>query len=78
MPRQVLAWQCRFCGEIKKSEKIAARHEAACLANPDCRNCIVCKHEESSPGSKSVCGVRGVNCSRAVSANCEDFGRNDA
>ena len=83
MARRILAWQCRYCGVIKKSETICERHERTCLKNPDARNCIVCEHSfkptveflfDEEPACSLMCH-KGKVCSRATSAKCEYFKR---
>lgn len=75
MARRILAWECKYCGAIKKSETICERHEKTCLKNPDARNCIVCKHSYNRDVKISCC--KGKVCSRATSAKCEYFERGD-
>lgn len=74
MARQILAWQCRYCGDVKKTRKIAERHEKTCLKNPEAKNCVLCIHSMNDPYTNTlVCSVRKLNCSRAVSADCDQF-----
>ena len=83
MARRILAWECRHCGSIKKSEYICQRHEKACLSNPDARNCILCVHSRSinigdgiiDKSMQLVCRQTDRICSTAVSANCPYFVR---
>jgi len=77
MAKQVLAWKCRYCGVIKKSETIATRHERSCLNNPEAKNCIVCVESYTGYGGNNVltCTARRCDCSRAISANCDKFQR---
>lgn len=76
MARQIIAWQCEFCGEIKKSQYIAERHEVACLKNPHAVNCQICAHRTwDYEDDKAVCSLTNKQCTRAVSANCNDFKR---
>lgn len=75
MARRVLAWQCKYCGEIKKSETIAVRHELTCVKNPDARNCMVCAYSVGSENTRELLCQKGKTCSRAVSAKCEHFKR---
>ena len=72
MARRVLAWECKYCGAIKKSETIALRHEITCVKNPDARNCMVCTYSQGN-GSGTLLCQKGKTCSRAVSAKCEHF-----
>lgn len=72
MVRQILAWQCRYCGGVKKTKHIAERHEITCLQNPDAKNCVLCVNSITDPGFL-FCSVRGIKCSSAVSASCEQF-----
>ncbi len=74
MARRIIAWECKYCGEIKKSEKIALRHEASCLKNPDAKNCTLCVNSEKQEG-RLICVKHGQYCSRAISAYCDDFVR---
>jgi len=68
MAKRILAWECRYCGKIKKTEIICLRHEKACLSNPDAHNCLMCGHHTGR-----ICDKRGCMCSTAVSAKCEHF-----
>lgn len=85
MARRILAWECRYCGAIKKSETICERHEITCLKNPQARNCVVCENgykptiEFLSEDDKvpSLLCKKGKVCSRATSAKCEYFARKD-
>lgn len=83
MARRVFAWQCQHCGALKRTELIAKRHEAACLHNPNARNCILCIHGYDSRDAFQIqvgigrthlkCSKRRINCSTAVSVKCEYF-----
>lgn len=75
MARRILAWECRYCGAIKKTENICLRHEKTCMKNPDARNCILCKHSSNKPGTRELLCQKGKKCSQATSANCEHFTR---
>jgi hypothetical protein len=85
MPKQVLAWQCRYCGSLKKTEKIAVRHEKSCTQNPNPRNCILCQYSYKEKieddfligYGKLICSKRGCDCSKAVSADCPVFKRKE-
>ena len=77
MARRVLAYECRYCGDIKKTENICLRHEKTCLKNPDARNCIVCAYSIQQSGARKLLCQKGKICSQAVSANCEHFTRKD-
>lgn len=48
MARRVLAWECRYCGALKKNENICVRHELSCLENPEAKNCYFCIHSLKS------------------------------
>lgn len=73
MARRVLAWECRYCGALKKTENICLRHEKACMKNPNPRNCILCKYGRSNDSGMSLICQKGKTCSQATSANCEYF-----
>ena len=78
MARRILAWECRHCGTIKKTENICIRHEKTCMKNPDARNCILCEHSYTEIGQTGLAGLickKGKKCSQATSANCEYFVR---
>lgn len=92
MATKVEMWQCGFCGELKKRQNIAERHEITCLSNPNCKNCLVCVHcietkeEMYDEGfytiittTKTVrrCDLNRSLCSQAVSANCTNFERKE-
>ena len=78
MARRVLAWECQYCGALKRTEKIAVRHEKTCLKNPDSKNCLKCKNSYTDASwdgglPERRCKVKSSGCSRAVSADCEYY-----
>lgn len=75
MARRILMWECEYCGKVKKTEKICKRHEAACLCNPDSKNCLLCKHMIDTTPKR--CAVRRCFCSTAVSSNCDHYDPKD-
>lgn len=77
MAVRVLAYECKYCGALKKSKKVCENHEIACLSNPNARNCLRCQHMTKLADGTKVCGVSNKRCSVAVSANCEDFLRRE-
>lgn len=82
MARRVLAYECQYCGAIKKSKNIATRHEESCKQNPNARNCMFCVHhtklEECVPGGGRLwCPLRSMACSSAVGAKCPHFKRTE-
>lgn len=81
MARRVLAWECRYCGQIKKTENICMRHEKTCLKNNDAHNCILCERsyyssldDDKLVGTRLMC-QEGKKCSQATSADCKYFKR---
>lgn len=74
MAVRVLAYECKYCGALKKGKKVCENHEIACLSNPEAKNCVRCQHIKNTESGR-VCGLTGKRCSVAVSANCEDFVR---
>ena len=74
MATRTLAYECKYCGALRRTKNVCERHELTCFQNPDAKNCILCQH---STGSKMcrVCEVTGKRCSVAVSAHCEHFAR---
>ena len=77
MARRILAWECRYCGTIKKTENICMRHEKTCMRNPDAHNCILCQHSITQSNTRDLQCQKGKKCSQATSANCEYFTRKD-
>lgn len=77
MAVRVLAYECKYCGTLKKTKNNCEKHEVACLSNPDAKNCLLCAHATSDEKGK-ICGKTGKRCSMAVSANCNDFTRREA
>lgn len=73
MARRVLAWECRYCGALKKTENICLRHEKSCLKSPKPKNCILCKYSQVLETNKSLSCQKGKTCSQATSANCEYY-----
>lgn len=77
MATRTLAYECMYCGALKRSKNICERHEKTCLSNPESKNCVRCKNSGSS--SKGLmCKVTHKRCSVAVSADCEHFVRREA
>lgn len=74
MALRVLAYQCKYCGALKKTKNTCERHEIACLSNPNAKNCMLCRHRTTHE-NKRVCGLSGKLCSSSVSANCTAFER---
>ena len=71
MAKRVLAYECKYCGTLKKSQTIAERHEITCMKGTDPRNCSVC--ENSFLTQDGLKCRKGIKCSSAVSAKCEYF-----
>ena len=74
MATRTLAYECKYCGALKKTKTICERHELACFSNPDAKNCVLCQRVEKTARGR-VCGVTGARCSVAISATCEMFVR---
>ena len=77
MATRTLAYECKYCGALKRTKNVCERHELTCFQNPDAKNCILCVHRVDSKDGK-VCGMTGKRCSVAISANCENFARRQA
>lgn len=77
MPRRVIAYQCAYCGVLKKSENICFRHELSCLSNPQAQNCLLCKHQTVDWNDTKKCIVRGCTCTTATSARCSYYESKD-
>lgn len=77
MATRTLAYECKYCGTLKRTKNVCERHELTCFQNPDAKNCILCRNMEQT-GAGRVCKVTGKRCSVAVSANCEHFVRRTA
>ena len=85
MAKQILAYECAYCGILKKSRKIAERHERSCFKNPNAVNCMICENrydyketlseDEWGASSRVVhkCKVNDKLCSRSLSGNCTHF-----
>jgi hypothetical protein len=74
MATRTLAYECKYCGALKRTRVICQRHELTCFQNPDARNCVLCEHMKTGASGK-VCAVTGKRCSVAVSASCMVFSR---
>lgn len=77
MATRTLAYECQYCGALKRTKLICERHELTCFQNPDAKNCVLCKHMVNCDSGR-VCSVTGKRCSVAVSANCEHFARRES
>ena len=42
--KKVIAWKCKYCGDLDETLKIAQKHEMECLYNPDNKTCFTCIH----------------------------------
>ena len=82
MARRVFAYECRYCGKLFKTYKIAERHEVSCLKNPDKINCVDCyyfnpnyivKLTNGQIATQRTCMKKFKRCSKAISGNCTDF-----
>ena len=74
MATRTLAYECMYCGTLKKSKNICERHEKTCLSNPEAKNCVRCVNSINSEKGL-VCKGTGKRCSVAVSAACKLFTR---
>lgn len=74
MATRTLAYECMYCGTLKRSKNICERHEKTCLSNPEAKNCIRCIHSGKSENGL-MCKINNKRCSVAVSADCENFTR---
>lgn len=77
MATRTLAYECKYCGTLKRTKNVCERHELTCLSNPDAKNCILCQHCSKRENAR-VCAVSGKRCSVAVSAQCSSFARRTA
>lgn len=76
MATRTLAYECKYCGALKKTKHVCERHELTCFQNPDAKNCMLCIHKTEGPKGR-VCAVTGKRCSVAISATCEHFARSE-
>lgn len=74
MATRTLAYECMYCGTLKRSKNICERHEKTCLSNPEAKNCIRCINSYNSEKGL-LCKIDNRRCSVAVSARCESFTR---
>ena len=72
MATRTLAYECKYCGELKRTKTICERHELTCFSNPEAKNCVLCEHKLEGANGR-VCAVNGKRCSVAISATCENF-----
>lgn len=70
------AYECNYCGALKRTKVICERHELTCFNNPEAKNCLLCIHITKTSGDRA-CGVTGKRCSVAISATCEHFVRRE-
>lgn len=77
MATRTLAYECKYCGALKRTKNVCERHELTCFQNPDAKNCVLCQNMRQGKGGR-VCAVTGKRCSVAISANCEYFARREA
>ena len=72
MAKRVLAFQCKYCKKLFKSDYICVRHEKSCLKNPYAKNCLLCE-QCAWDGVKHICMLKNRKCSKAVSSNCNNY-----
>ena len=41
--KKVVRYKCDYCGKIAVKPETILRHEAACIKNPDGKNCYMCE-----------------------------------
>lgn len=76
MATRTLAYECKYCGALKRTKNVCERHELTCFENPEAKNCVLCKHMTEGASGR-VCSVTGKRCSVAISATCEHFVRRE-
>ena len=74
MATRTLAYECQYCGTLKRTRNVCERHELTCFQNPDAKNCVLCVNMGESVTGR-VCKITNKRCSVAVSATCEHFSR---
>lgn len=74
MATRTLAYECKYCGALKRTKNVCERHELTCLQNEDAKNCVRCEHMTNKANIR-ICDMTGKRCSVAVSASCEHFSR---
>lgn len=74
MATRTLAYECKYCGALKRTKNVCERHELTCFQNADARNCLLCQNMTYKDKSR-VCKLTDKKCSVAVSASCEHFVR---
>lgn len=74
MATRTLAYECKYCGALKRTKNVCERHELTCFQNPEAKNCVLCENMTESANGR-VCCVNGKRCSVAISATCEHFAR---
>ena len=76
MATRTLAYECKYCGALKRTKNVCERHELTCFQNSEAKNCMLCEHMRLGDNGR-VCFVTGKRCSVAVSASCEHFSRRE-
>ena len=76
MATRTLAYECKYCGALKRTKNVCERHEMTCFENPEAKNCLLCSNM-TYRGKGRICGVTSKRCSVAVSATCKDFVRKE-
>lgn len=67
MPKQIIAYQCEFCGgrKILKTMGAAVYHESRCMKNPalrTCRTCFFNTDHITHIDAEGVYHVEGYDC----------------
>lgn len=66
--KPIVAYQCDYCGTIKRTKKVMQNHELTCMKNPNAINCLKCVNAKDGK-----CVITSKKCSKAVSAICGKF-----
>lgn len=75
MSTRTIAFMCNYCNDIFKAKSIADRHEITCMQNPNCKNCLICKHTTRDATGQILCSFDYKDISRLKAVNCTNFER---
>lgn len=68
--KEIIVYQCDYCGRYKKTKKSVANHEKRCYWNPETRSCITCLY---MPDYEQHTCKDGVDVTDRLKTQCDKY-----